>query len=111
MSTATPKFERPDCRVIAQALCAGPVQTSVRAVTGQAARHGRSHIAVRFGSLLFYLEDREALDALAKAVGRAASFADRVFGPIEDEFTKSAEREVRAFERGQLARESLRRPS
>jgi hypothetical protein len=103
------KIERPDCRVIAQALCAGPVPTTVRAVTGQAARDGRSHIAVRFGSLLLYLEDREALDALSHTVERAASLADRAFGPVEDSFTQAAERELKAFERGQLARESLRR--
>ena len=104
-----PKLPQSDCRVIAQAVCASPILSTVEAVAGQAKRVGRTHIAIRFGSLLFYLEDRDALDSLARAVRNADALADRAFGPVQDAFTEAAERELRAFERGELARESLRR--
>lgn len=104
-----PRVNFTDCQVIAQAVCAGPILTTVRAVSGQAARPGRSHISVRFGSVLIYLEDRDALDALAQAVKDCERLADDVFGPVQDAFTEAAARELRAFERGQLARAALRR--
>jgi hypothetical protein len=108
MSKRTPPV--PETRVIAQAICLGPVPTQVRAVCGPAARGGRDQIAIRFGSMLIYLEDREALDALYGAVRQAGKFADQVFGPIDDEFTRAEACEIKSFEEGRLAREQLRRP-
>lgn len=83
-----------------QALCRGPLETSVFGVSGSAARGSRGpHIGLRYGRLLMILEDRMALEQLAASVAQALDMATGVFGPPEDAFTE-AEREGRArFER------------
>jgi hypothetical protein len=89
----------PDIRISAQALCRGPVDVDVYAVAGAAARSGREHVVIRYGRFLFYIEDRTAFEALHAAVGRGAELADRVFGPVEDSFSRVEQWERRRFER------------
>ena len=79
----------PDCTIAIQALCHGSLEWRVRGVTGAAARPGREHIALRFGRVLLYVEDRAALAALVDAVQAAYNLRDKVFGPAEDAFTKA----------------------
>jgi hypothetical protein len=67
-------------------------------VTGAAARPGREHIALRYGRVLLFVEDRDALAALADAVQAAYNLRDRVFGPPEDAFTKAERMSRRRFE-------------
>jgi len=86
-------------RLICQALCQGPLETSVTAVSGTAARTGQAHIAIRFGRVLLYLEDRAALEALSTAVGRAEKLATTVFGPPDDAFEETRKTALRLFER------------
>lgn len=75
-----PPLPEPTCRVAAQAICYGPQESSVTAVTGQAARPGRSHICVRVGRVITYVEDHEALMAHVQAWQDALALAPRVFG-------------------------------
>lgn len=100
MSDADLSQYRWETRIASNALCRGPIDTRVEAVPGQAARFGKAHIVVRFGGLLFYLEDRAALDALSAAVTKANGFAEAVFGPVEDAFTVAERRTNRRYERG-----------
>ena len=86
-------------RLVCQALCQGPLEPKVTAVSGAAARTGQAHIAVRYGRLLLYLEDRAALEALSRAVGRAEELATTVFGPPEDAFEETRQVALRLFER------------
>lgn len=91
---------KPSCSIAAQALCAGPQETSVFGVTGSAARPGeRAHIGLKFGRILIYLEDRAALDALVQATHQAEGMADSVYGPVQDVFTEEEARARRRFER------------
>ena len=88
----------PDCTIAIQALCHGAIDWRVQGVTGAAARPGREHIALRYGRVLLYVEDRAALAALADAVDAASKLRDRVFGPPEDAFTKAERTSRRRFE-------------
>lgn len=87
-----------DCTIAIQALCHGPLDWRVHGVTGAAARPGREHIALRYGRVLLYLEDRAALVALTGAVQAAHDLCDRVFGEPEDAFTETERRSRRHFE-------------
>ena len=95
-----------DCTVSTQALCFGPIETSVFGVAGAAARPGsRAHVGVKFGRVLIYLEDRAALESLANAVAQAVEMASAVFGPADDAFTAVELNARRRFERtGDLAK-------
>jgi len=91
---------KPSCSIAAQALCAGPQETSVFGVTGSAARPGeRAHIGLKFGRILIYLEDRAALDSLTSAVEQAIGMADSVYGPVRDAFAAAEADARRRFER------------
>jgi hypothetical protein len=95
-----------DCTVSTQALCYGPIETSVFGVAGPAARPGsRAHVGLKFGRILIYLEDRAALESLAHAVAQAVEMASAVFGPADDAFTATEAAARRRFERtGDLAK-------
>ena len=61
------------CEVSTQALCFGPIETSVFAVAGSAARPGgRAHVGIKFGRVLIYVEDRAALGS-PRGSGRASA--------------------------------------
>lgn len=92
------------CEVIASARLRGDQEDRVQGMTSVASRTGEAHIALRVGRVLLYLEDRDALDALRRAVGKAEALADGVYGPVEDEFTRAEARARAAFERGQRTR-------
>jgi len=64
---------QPRMQVATQAIFAGPQDHRVG--------RGYGHIAVRVGRVLVYLEDRQALEAWATAIGKAADLADAAFGP------------------------------
>lgn len=68
------------CTVAIQALCRGELDWRVQGVTGAAARKGQAHIALRFGRVLLYLEDRAALETLVDAVEAAYELREEVFG-------------------------------
>jgi hypothetical protein len=88
------------CRVAAQVICSGPVETSIFAVAGQATRPGtRPHVGIKFGRVLIYVEDWAALDRLVGAVERAVTMAPGVFGPPQDAFTEAEADARRRFER------------
>jgi hypothetical protein len=74
---------KPDraCTIAIQALCRGPFDWRVQGVTGAAARQGAEHVALRYGRVLLYLEDRAALDALVAAGEAAYELGEEVFGP------------------------------
>jgi hypothetical protein len=73
--------EHPECRVVAQARCAGPVPTAVHGVAAAGPdpsdRHG--YITIRFGSLLLHLEDPDALASLVEIVDQAADWGELIF--------------------------------
>ena len=87
-----------DCVISTQALCHGPLDSAVLAVTGAAARPGREHIAIRFGRILIFLEDRIALEVLAASVRRAEALADKVFGETDDAFTQAERHDRKRYE-------------
>jgi hypothetical protein len=89
----------PEVRVSAQALCRGPVDADFYGVAAAAARSGHDHVVIRYGRFLLYIEDRAAFEALHSVVAGAAELADRLFGPIEDSFTRAEEWERRRLER------------
>jgi hypothetical protein len=89
------------CQVIASARLRGDQEDRVQGVTAVASRTGEAHVALRVGGVLLYLEDRDALDALRRAVGKAEALADAVYGPVEDAFTRAEARARRGFERGE----------
>jgi hypothetical protein len=78
-----------ETRLSVQALCRGELTVRVTAVTAAVARPAPPHVALRYGRVLLYLEDRAALDALADAVTRALHLGDQVFGPATDLFTEA----------------------
>lgn len=86
-------------RLVCQALCQGPLDTSVTAVTGAVARKGKAHIAVRYGRVLLYIEDRAALEALVGAVDRANNLAEAVFGPADEAAEATRQAAIKLFER------------
>ncbi|HSY15260.1 MAG TPA: hypothetical protein VK816_04670 [Jatrophihabitantaceae bacterium] len=94
-------FEPPARSAVStQALCSGPIETSVFAVSGSAARPGeRAHVGVKFGRVLIYLEDRAALDSLARAVGQAVDLGAAIFSPPKDAFAEVEANARRRFER------------
>ena len=71
MTMKQPRFSGPDpfvreaakkvraCTIAIQALCRRALDWRVQGVTGAAARKGQAHIALRYGRVLLYLEDRE----------------------------------------------------
>lgn len=90
----------PSCIVSTQALCFGEIETSVFAVARSAARPGeRTHIGIKYGRVLIYLEDRAALESLANAVEQALEMAGAVYGPLRDAFTEVEARARQRFER------------
>ena len=74
---------KPDraCMIAIHAPCRGPFGWRVKGVTGAAARQGQAHIALRYGRILIYLEDRAELDALVDAVEAACELREQAFGP------------------------------
>src|SRR5690349_4387461 len=100
----------PDCTIAIQALCHGALEWRVQGVTGAAARPGREHIALRYGRVLLYVEDRAALEALVDAVEAAYNLRDKVFGPPEDAFTKAERASRRWFEHSGSRREPTAKP-
>ena len=60
-------------------------------MTGAAARQGAAHIALRYGRVLLYLEDRAALDALVDAVEAAYELREQVFGSDAHKYLDRAE--------------------
>lgn len=97
------EIRHPVSTISTQALCYGPIETSVFGVTGSAARPGgRAHIGVKFGRVLIYLEDRTALEHLAGAVRQAVEMADAVFGQVQDSFAVAEFEDRRRFERAQV---------
>jgi hypothetical protein len=72
------------CTVAIQALCRGAFDWRVQGVTGAAARKGKAHIALRYGRVLLYLEDRAALETLVDAVEAAYELREEVFGTKHD---------------------------
>lgn len=95
------KHQEPShCEVIASARMRGDQQERVQGMTAVASRSGEAHIALRVGQVLLYLEDREALTTLVRAVRKASELADTVFGPEGDAFDLTEIRARRAFEKG-----------
>jgi hypothetical protein len=92
------------CEVIASARLRGDQEDRVQGMTSVASPTGKAHIALRVGRVLLDLEDRDALDALRRAVRKAERLADGVYGPVEDGFTRAEARARAAFERGQRSR-------
>lgn len=103
MGTKGLRPPRPERQVtnhlIAQAICRGPLETHVTAVSGVAARTGSAHVSIRYGRLLIYVEDWAALEALIEAVDRAEELGGRVLGPrgTAEETTRRAA--MQRFER------------
>jgi hypothetical protein len=95
MTMKQPRFSGPDpivretakrdraCTIAIQALCRGVFDWRVQGVTGAAARKGQAHIALRYGRVLLYLEDRAALETLVDAVEAAYELREEVFGSAE----------------------------
>ena len=97
------EVRHPVSTVSTQALCYGPIETSVFGVAGSAARPGgRAHIGIKFGRVLVYLEDRTALEHLAGAVRQAMEMADAVFGQTQDSFAVAEIEDRRRFERARV---------
>jgi hypothetical protein len=69
------------CTIAIQALCRVTFDWRVQGVTGAAARLGQAHIAVRYGRLLIYLENRAALEALVDAAEAAYELLGGSFRP------------------------------
>lgn len=92
------------CEVIANARLRGDQDTRVQGVTSVASRTGEAHLALRVGRVLVYLEDRDALLALGRAVRRAEELADEVYGPVDDAFTRAEADTRRRFEKYRQAR-------
>lgn len=91
---------RTECRVAAQAICRGWQEWKVLGVAGSAAKDGNAHVVVRFGSVLIYLEDRDALDGFIVAARDATRLGDQVFGPVEDCFALTEKAARVRFEHG-----------
>jgi hypothetical protein len=85
-----------DCTVATQAMCRGELDWRVQGVTGAAARRGPAHIALRFGRVLLYLEDRAALETLVDAVEAAYELREEVFGCAKPVSVSSFERDGKA---------------
>ncbi len=95
-----PHVELPGyCEVIASARLRGDQEDRVQGLTHLTSRTGEAHIALRVGQVLLYLEDRDALDALVRAVDKAAELGESIFPPVDDEFVRTEVRARRAFER------------
>jgi hypothetical protein len=92
------------CEVIASARLRGDQESRVQGMTSVASPTGEAHIALRVGRVLLYLQDRDALDALRRAVRTAEGLADGVYGPVEDGFTRAEARARREFEKGRRPR-------
>jgi len=69
-----------ECYLAVQVRLVGDQPVRVQAVTAVASRTGSEHVAVTVGRVLFYLQDRAALEALRAAVEQAGEYADAVFG-------------------------------
>jgi hypothetical protein len=54
--------------------------------------------------VLLYLEDRDALDALIRAVDKAEELGESVFPPVDDEFVRAEVRARRAFQKARRKR-------
>ena len=104
MPVRRPAREYGSCEVIASARLRGDQEDQVRGVTAVASRSGEAHLVLRVGRVLLYLEDREALDALRRAVRKAEALADAVYGEVEDGFIRAEARARREFEKGQRDR-------
>ncbi len=85
--------------LIAQAICRGPLEYHVNAVSGVAARTGQAHVAIRYGRLLIYIEDWAAMEALGYAVRRAEQLGAEVLGPRGTEEEATRIRAMQRFER------------
>ncbi len=46
----------------------------------------QGHIALQYGRVLLFLEEREALAALTEAVKRANTMSDPVYGAVQNSF-------------------------
>jgi hypothetical protein len=89
------------CRVAAQAVCRGKLDSKVQAVAAPAALNGTAHLAVRVGRTLIYVEDWDALDSFTDAWQRAVELAGKVFPPRHDAFYDAEQRARRRFEKGE----------
>lgn len=76
-----PTAPDPGCRLIAQAVMAGPQDHRVQAANAQHTGRGHGVLSIRVGRLLVYLEDRAALLAWQRAIERAVEVQDAAFGP------------------------------
>lgn len=56
-------------------------------------------MGVKFTRVLIYLEDRAALDSLARAVGQAVDLGTATFSPPNDTFAEAEAAARRRFER------------
>ncbi|MGO4341540.1 hypothetical protein [Pedococcus sp. 2YAF34] len=67
------------CTLVCQATLSGPQATTVRVLT-PVTGPGRPHLAVRIGSILLLMADRQALRSVSDAVRRAQALADTAYG-------------------------------
>jgi hypothetical protein len=87
------------CKVIAQVRMSGPQDVAVRCYTAQASPTGQPHAAVRIGALLLYIEDRQALTDISRAVSTATQHIDQLFPPPDDAFDELVRHDLHQFER------------
>jgi hypothetical protein len=66
------------CALVCQATLSGSQEITVRALT-PGTGPGRPHIAVRVGSILLLIADRQALDSIADGVRQAHALADTAY--------------------------------
>ncbi|GAB3682929.1 hypothetical protein GCM10025868_47000 [Angustibacter aerolatus] len=83
--------------MIASARLRGTQVAAVRGITAAAAAAtGQTHISVRLGDVLLYVEDWAALDTLVDVAGRAQALASEVLGARTDQFLIDQARARRA---------------
>ncbi len=64
------------CRVVVQAVLAGPVEYAVQGMTPLAGP-GHRRISIRLGRVVLVLQDRDAYEAMKRAWREAEAVADR----------------------------------
>jgi hypothetical protein len=87
------------CTVIAQVRMSGPQDVAVRCYTAQASPTGHPHAAIRIGALLLYIEDRQAITDINRAISTATEHIDRLFPAADDAFEELVRHDLRQFER------------
>jgi hypothetical protein len=71
----------PRCELATQAVMAGIQDIRVAGQNAQNTGKGHGVISIRVGTVLVYLEDRDALNSWIAAVQRAAELQDSAYGP------------------------------